>query len=134
MPTATPTPTNDVREPSLAELLRLVIDEAQTFLRAEISLLKAESTQTLKIAALILVLVMSGGTLLVMAFALVGAAVVLAAGGDAVQALLAAAGVDALFGLAAGAWLWSRLRSSKRETPANETRVPVPPRAGSQVS
>jgi hypothetical protein len=137
MPTATmPTQsqTNDVREPSIAELLRLVIDEGQTFLRAEVSLLKAESAQTLKRAALILVFVMAGAMLLVLAISLVAAAVVLAADGSAVQALLAAAGVDCAFGLIAGIWLWARLRSNKRETPKTEGRMPLPPQAGSQLS
>ena len=96
---------------SFADLLRTVVHEGQTFIRAETALLKVEARETLKLAVLYLVLVMGSGLLLAIALSLVAAALVLAADGSAIAALLSAAAVDLVVAGAAVTFMVLRIRA-----------------------
>ena len=104
---ADPSPQN---QESLPELLRSIADQAQTFVRAEVQLLKVESARTVTRAAVALVVLLASGLLLAIALSLAAAATVVASGASPQAALLTAAGVD-LIVAGASTWLvihWAR--------------------------
>ena len=104
-------PMSEAQAGSFADLLRTVVHEGQTFVRAETALLKVEARETLKLAVLYLVLVMSSGLLVAIALSLVAAALVLAADGSAIAALLSAAAVDLVVAGAAVTFMVLRIRA-----------------------
>jgi uncharacterized membrane protein YqjE len=101
----------DNQEPSIAELIKSIVAESKDFVRAEVDLTKADLKRTLKLAAFALVFFTAGGVLLAFALSLLAAAIVLAAHGTPVAAMLAAAAVDIAVGGGAIGWLIVKLRS-----------------------
>ncbi|HTU58227.1 MAG TPA: phage holin family protein, partial [Polyangiales bacterium] len=79
---------------SLPELLRSIADQAQTFVKAEVSLIKLEAQRTVTSAAVALLVLIASGVLLAVALSLLAAGVVLLRGGSVGAAALTAAGVD----------------------------------------
>lgn len=105
---------------SLPELLRSIADQAQTFVRAEVSLVKLEAQRTVTSAAIALLVLVASGILLAIALSLVAAAIVVVRGGSAGAALLTAAGVDllvaAVSSLVAISWAKKRAQSTVAAT------------------
>jgi uncharacterized membrane protein YqjE len=126
-------PSPQTEEPSLPELLRSIVDQAQLFARAELALLKVEARQGALKAALILAVVLGGSLLLAIALSLCAAAAVLARHGSPAAALLTAAGVDVLFAALATAWLIVRVRK-RTTTAAALGQLANSPQHGSQTS
>jgi hypothetical protein len=110
MPTSAETGSKTHPEPSLAELVRIVLDDAKELLRAEVDLLKADAKDTLKIAAAALIVLTASGVLLALTLSLLTAAIVLALKGSPTIALLSAALINGLVSGAAILWLRARLR------------------------
>jgi hypothetical protein len=81
-------------EPSLAELVRSIVEQSKVFVRAELDLIKVEARQNATRAIIAFIAVMMGCFLLSLALSFAAAAVVLARNGSAASALLTAAGVD----------------------------------------
>jgi hypothetical protein len=81
-------------EPSLAELVRSIVEQSKVFVRAELDLIKLEARQNATRAIIAFVVVMICGVLLSLALSFGTAAMVLAHNGSPVAALLTAAGVD----------------------------------------
>lgn len=127
---ADPSPHN---QESLPELIRSIADQAQTFVRAEVQLLKVESARTITRAAVALVVLLASGLLLAIALSLVAAAVVVAADGSPQAALLTAAAVDLVV---AGASTFFVLRWARKpaEVIAAETHLAKVPQHGSSLS
>jgi hypothetical protein len=125
---------SDVQQASFAELLRQVVQDGQTFLRAETELLKVEARTTLKTAALYLVLVMGSGLLLAIALSLIAAAIVIAAHGCAAAALLTAAAVDVVVSASAITFMIMKVRQSSQKAAAATTQITSSPQRGSHVS
>jgi Putative Actinobacterial Holin-X, holin superfamily III len=125
----------DNQEPSLSDLLRSILAEAKEFMKAEVDLTKADLKSTLKMAAFALVVFTAGGVLLAFALSMIAAAIVLAAHGNAVQALLAAAAVDLIVAGSAIIWLLLRLRSPSSTDANTHAGVrSVPTQSGSEMS
>lgn len=81
-------------EPSLAELVRSIVEQSKVFVRAELDLIKMEARQNATRAIIALVAVLMCGVLLSLALSFGAAAAVLAREGSPVSALLTAAAVD----------------------------------------
>lgn len=127
-------PASDVQQASFAELLRQVVIDGQTFLRAETELLKVEAKTTLKAATLYLVLIMGSSLLLAIALSLIAAAIVVAAHGSAAAALLTAAAVDLVVSGAALTYMIMKVRQTSQKAVATATQLASSPPRGSQVS
>jgi hypothetical protein len=127
---ADPSPQN---QESLPDLLRSIADQAQTFVRAEVQLLKLESTRTITRAAVALMVLLASGLLLAIALSLAAAAIVVASGASPQAALLTAAGVDLSVAVAA---TWSVLHWARKsaESVAAETHLANLPQHGSSLS
>lgn len=124
----------DVQQASFAELLRQVVHDGQTFLRAETELLKVEAKTTLKDAALFLVLIMGSSLLLAIALSLIAAAIVVAAHGSAAAALLTAAGVDLVVSGAAVTFMLMKVRQLSQKATKVAPQITSTPQHGSEVS
>ena len=125
--------TSPQTQESLPDLLRSIADQAQTFVRAEIALIKLESQRTVTAAAVALLVLVSSGLLLAIAISLVAAAIVVVRGGSAGAALLTAAGVDLLVAVLASVVVinWARKRF---ENTAAATQLTNLPQHGSSLS
>jgi Putative Actinobacterial Holin-X, holin superfamily III len=125
---------SDVQQASFAELLRQVVHDGQTFLRAETELLKVEAKTTLKDAALFLVLIMGSSLLLAIALSLIAAAIVVAAHGSAAAALLTAAGVDLVVSASALTFMLMKVRQLSQKAAKVAPQITTAPQHGSEVS
>ena len=127
---ADPSPQN---QESLPELVRSIADQAQTFVRAEVQLLKVEASRTITRAAVALVVLMASGLLLAIALSLVAAATVVATGASPQAALLTAAAVDLIVASAATFFVlrWAR---KPAESVAATTQLANVPQHGSSLS
>jgi hypothetical protein len=125
---------SDVQQASFAELLRQVVQDGQTFLRAETELLKVEAKTSLKTATLYLVLTTGSGLLLAIALSLIAAAIVIAAHGSAAAALLTAAGVDLVVSASAITFMIMKVRQTTHKAAAAATQLASAPQHGSEVS
>lgn len=125
--------TSPQTQESLPELLRSIADQAQTFVRAEIALIKLESQRTVTAAAIALLVLVGSGLLLAIAVSLVAAAIVVVRGGSAGAALLTAAGVDLLVAVLSSVVVvnWARKRF---ESTAAATQMANLPQHGSSLS
>jgi len=128
-------PTNhaEIEEPSLAELVRSIVDQSQEFVRAEIDLIKVEARQQLTRGVIAFAVVLASGVLLSSALALVTAAIVLAQAGLG-PALLAAAAVQVLVVCVAVAVVATWLRKRRGATAVSGSAVPVAAPHGTTVS
>jgi hypothetical protein len=118
---------------SLSDLLRSIADQAQTFVRAEIQLIKLESQRTVTAAAVALLVLVAGGILLAIAVSLLAAAVVVLRGGSAGAALLTAAGVDLIVAVVSSVMVinWAKKRAGAT---AEATQLASVPQHGSSLS
>lgn len=81
-------------EPSMAELVRSIVDQSQVFVRAELDLIKVEARQNATRAIIALVVALICSSLLAFTLSLGAAALVLTRHGSPTAALWTAAGVD----------------------------------------
>jgi hypothetical protein len=118
---------------SLPDLLRSIADQAQTFVRAEIGLIKLESQRTVTTAAIALLVLVASGLLLAIGVSALAAAIVVVRGGSAGAALLTAAGVDVVIAIIASVVVigWARKRV---ESTAAATQLTNVPQHGSSLS
>jgi hypothetical protein len=119
---------------SLSELLRSIADQAQTFVRAEVSLIKLEAQRTVTSAAIALLVLVASGILLAFALSLSAAAVVLLRGGSTGVALLTAAGVDLIVAVVSSVVAVSWARKRAETTAAEASQVTNVPQHGSSLS
>jgi hypothetical protein len=119
---------------SLPDLLRSIADQAQTFVRAEVALIKLEAQRTVTSAIIALLVLVAGGILLAIALSLVAASIVVLRGGSAGAALLTAAGVDLIVAVVSGvvAVNWARKRAES--TAAEASQLTNVPQHGSSLS
>jgi uncharacterized membrane protein YqjE len=116
-----PHPPAKQSEPSLAELVRLAINEARDLAKAELALLKVEGKQYALLGAVALIVATAGTVLATLSLCMLAASIVLAAHGSASAALIAAAAVAALvvaIGLTFCTWQLKRQRAASSATPA----------------
>jgi hypothetical protein len=109
-PLSNPTPTS--HQPTLAELLRRLLDDFGQLIKAEALLIKADVTKTLKLSFALLIVLMASGLLLALMLSLLLAALVVALRGTPVQALVAAAFGNGLIACTGIAWLSVQLRKA----------------------
>jgi hypothetical protein len=108
----------DLEPPSLAQLVRMALDDAGKLVRAEVDLAKADLGKTLKLTAAFLIVVTASGVLLALTVSLLLAALVLSLHGTTAEALLAAAAGNGLIsGLGI---LWLKQQVSKASAAAEE--------------
>ena len=122
------------KQESLPELLRSIADQAQTFVRAEVQLLKVESARTITRAAVALVVLLASGLLIALALSLAAAATVIASGASPQAALLTAAAVDLVVAVVS-TWLviqWAR--KPAEATAAAATQLANAPQHGGSLS
>jgi hypothetical protein len=119
---------------SLPSLLRSIADQAQTFVKAEIELLKLESTRTVTRAAVALMVLASSGLLLAIALSLAAAATVMVSGGSAVAALLTAAGVDLTVAIVSSVLVLKWARKPAETVAAEATQLSNLPQHGESLS
>jgi hypothetical protein len=114
--------------------LRSILDQAQTFARAEIELLKGESRRVVVRAAVVLVVLLGSGLLVAAAVSLAAAAVALTYGASPVVALLSAAAADVLIGVVATLAVMSWARNPTPEAAAAAPHPTNLPQHGSTLS
>jgi hypothetical protein len=119
---------------SLSDLLRSIADQAQTFIRAEVALIKLEAQRTVTSAIIALLVLVASGILLAIALSLVAAGLVVLRGGSAAAALLTAAGVDLIVAVVSSvvAVNWARKRAES--TAAEASQLTNVPQHGSSLS
>jgi hypothetical protein len=100
------------QQPSLTELVRLVLDDAGKLIKAEAQLLKADLNKTLKLSFAFLIVLTASGLLLAMMLSLLLAALVLALHGTPTQAQLGAALGNALIACGGLVWLLIQFRNA----------------------
>jgi hypothetical protein len=122
------------QQPSLADLARLVLDDAGKLVKAEAQLLKADLAKTLKLSFAFLIVLTASGLLLASMLSLLMAALVLALHGTPTQALLAAALGNALIGCGGLAWLSIQLRNAARTTEEDAAKLVPGYKRGSLAS
>jgi hypothetical protein len=114
--------------------LRAIVDQTQTFARAEIELLKDESRRVLVRAAVALVVLLGSGLLLAMAVSLAAAAVALTCGASPVVALLSAGAADVVIGVIAALAVLSWARDPNPDAAASPPHATNLPQHGSTLS
>jgi hypothetical protein len=118
-------PLQQVDEPSIGQLLRLALDDVNKLVRAEVDLLKADLGKTLKLTAVLLIVVTAGSVLAGLTLSMLLAALVLALDGSATQALLAAAGGNAV--VVAGGVIFLVMKLKQAVAKTAEDTAPVRP-------
>jgi hypothetical protein len=116
------------RQPSLAELLRRLLDDLGQVIKTEAQLVKADVTKTLKLTFALLIVLMASGLLLALMLSSLLAALVLALRGTPVQALVAAAVGNGVIACTGIGWLALQVRRATR-TATEDVSKPV---AGSE--
>lgn len=111
---------------SLPDLLRSIADQAQTFVRAEIGLIKLESQRAVTTAAVALLVVVASGLLLAIAISVLAAAIVVVRGGSAGAALLTAGAVDLMLAVVSSVVVisWARKRFEATAAATQPTNLP----------
>jgi len=119
---------------SLTELLRSIADQAQTFVKAEVGLIKLEAQRTVTSAAVALLVLVASGILLAIALSLLAAGIVMLRGGSTGTALLVAAGVDLVVALVSSVVAVSWAKKRAESTAAEASQLTNLPQHGSSLS
>jgi hypothetical protein len=133
-PTEPPDKTAHPQQPSLTDLVRLVLDDTGKLVKAEAQLLKADLTKTLKLSFAFLIVLTASGLLLALMLSLLLAALVLSVHGTPTQALLAAALGNALIGGGGIGWLFVQLRNAAETTEEDAAKLVPGSERGSLAS
>jgi hypothetical protein len=119
---------------SLPDLLRSIADQAQTFVRAEVALIKLEAQRTVTSAAVALLVLVASGLLVAIAVSVLAAGAVVLRGGSPGAALLTAAGVDVTVAVVSSVLVISWARKRAGAAAAEATQLTNLPHHGSSVS
>jgi hypothetical protein len=122
------------QQPSLAELMLHVLDDAGKLVKAEAQLLKDDLTTTLKLSELFLIVLTASGLLLALMLSLLLAALVLSLHGTPIQALLAAALGNGVVAAAAIGWLVMQIRKTSEKIAEDAAPVVHGAQSGSVAS
>jgi hypothetical protein len=119
---------------SLPDLLRSIADQAQTFVKAEVGLIKLEAQRTVTSAAIALLVLVASGILLAISLSLVAAGIVVLRGGSPAAALLTAAGVDLIVAVVSSVVAVSWAKKRAENTAAEASQLTNLPQHGSSLS